>query len=191
MQNGSIAWVKSTLAPGDLQLTADTQMLKKGEVFFEVADTLTLICDALTIISPGNSFFVHAKSGKVIIAPIYKHVKLKIAGDILEIGQGEKITYRKKDGAFSKDILKPKERDAIVAGTAYEFRFSDKDVKEIVNQIENKYEIKIYVSDELKDKKLTIDLTDRSLKESINMIAASLGASYDIGSLVVKIGYQY
>lgn len=170
------------------------QVRLTGEAFFAVhRDTLhpfTIRTAALQIRVLGTSFNVAeksrsvtevaVKSGKVMVASLSSKTKLFL-------GPNEQAVENIQDGKLTKTLVSTPE---IVSPEAIKnkFEFNDAAVSEAFDLLQQAYHVEIvYDKQILGNCQLTARLTDQPLFTKLDMICASIGASYHLEGTKILI----
>ncbi len=189
LSDGSIVWLKgnSTLTYPD-RFAGDTRNVQlSGEALFEVAKDpahpFMITCGDLTTTVLGTSFNIKSIENNIEVMVLTGKVSLTSSKDTegMVVLPNEKVIYTGLKAQYSKVESAEVEKVATLAGTEYSMLFEDTPMSEIVRRIEGKFNIKVEMIDpKLGNCMITADFTDQSLKKTFDMIAETLGFTYEI-----------
>jgi ferric-dicitrate binding protein FerR (iron transport regulator) len=187
LSDGSIVWLKGnsellcpkTFPPGKREVTII------GEGLFEIAKdasrpflvrsgalTTKVLGTSFNIKTTGDSVSITLLTGKIVIsAPAGQPVTLSPAQQAIYTPQQSAIRQHPQD---SSDVR------SIIEQTEYGMAFNDARLNNILNRIERKFDVTIRLSDTaIAANRLTADLTDQSLDQSMNMICQALNLEFN------------
>lgn len=182
--------------------TSQREVFLSGEAFFEVAKNpqwpFVVHADELVTQVVGTSFLISAypesktfqvlvKSGKVKLFRKDKDTAFPTGEDAaITLTGNEKATLDRREKVFM-DGATDAARNPTPAFTR-SFEFKRKRIPEVFTILEASYNIKIvYDKDLVNNCTLTASLGDEPLQEKLNMITASLDASYEISGDTVRV----
>lgn len=196
LTDGTIVWLKpnSILTYPSLFEWAERTVSITGEALFEVAKDAShpflIQCGDLTAKVLGTSFNIKSGNGNIEVTVLTGKVSLYSFDhkhDLVVVAN-EKAVYNEVQDLIAKVELKKEEADQTVRGTEYSMDFEDTPMREIARRIEGKFNVTITMEDEqMKNCRITADLTDQSLDRALAMIAQSLGFEYEIKNAVVTM----
>ncbi len=186
LPDGSIIWLKanSTLTYPD-RFKGDTRNISfSGEALFEIAKDkdhpFIIESGAHTATVLGTSFRLAARSETLELTVLTGKVALSSdnAPHEVVVLPNEKVTYTGKVNAV-KETASVQEVEQITAGTEYSMKFTDHEVREVLARIEGKFNVTVD-TDHLTDTcRITGDLTDKSIEETLNTMAVLLDLEYE------------
>lgn len=194
--DGSLVWLKnnSSLTYPETFSGAERRVVLRGEALFEVAkDALhpfIIQCGDLTTTVLGTSFNIKATEADIEVVVLTGKVSLTSQGKGIVVLPSEKAVYRKEMKQLAKVDTRPHEAAATISGTEYDMNFRQMRMREVVRRIELKFDVRISVVDAaMNNCTLTADLTDQSLQRTMDVIAATLHASYETeGKMITLTG---
>jgi len=149
----------------------------KGEAFFEVtkgstfkvstpSGTITVLGTSFNVFSRGGDLEVACKTGKVEVEIPTQNFKESIT-------QGEVISF-KSDTVKKENYV----TDQIGKWHSGEFYFNNRDVQEVINEIERQFDIEVEVEDGI-DSKFTGFFLSSDLVMALEMVCLPLDLSYE------------
>ena len=188
LSDGSIIWLKGnsklifpvTFGDGDRVVTLE------GEALFEVAKDAAhpfkIHCGSLTTQVLGTSFNIRNTGQETRVTVLTGKISLSAPQS------ARVILYPKQQAVYSAPgagIAKQEQHSASVQeltkGTEYDMSFNDARMTEVIHRIERKFEIDIQTEDTTITSNLfTADLTDQSLKNTMEMISQALNLAFEI-----------
>lgn len=190
LNDGTIVWLKkdSEVAYYEKQESGRTfrNSRIRGEALFEVAkdETRPFIIQSgdVQIRVVGTSFNLKAIDNNIELSLLTGKVTMFTSKDSssIEVVPNEKVTYN-GNGKFEKVSLTKTEEASMVTDTHYKLAFSDAAMSDIVQSLELKFDVDIEVeNDQISSCRVSIDLTDRSLTESLQLISDVLHVDFTI-----------
>jgi ferric-dicitrate binding protein FerR (iron transport regulator) len=174
----------------------DRRVVLHGEALFEVAKDASrpfiIQCGELTTTVLGTSFNI--KSGEKDIEVVVLTGKVSLTAQNNQPGivvlPSEKAIYRKEMKQLAKVETQPEESVASVSGTEYNMNFNQTRMQDAIRRIEQKFDVTISLTDpRLANCIITANLTDQSLKKTLDVITLTLHARYEInGGMVTLTG---
>ncbi len=196
LPEGSIVWLQphSKLT----WYTSGDQMrhvILEGEGLFEVAKDsqhpFTVSCGDITATVLGTSFSLKITASQTIVLNVLTgKVKLSSSSDTqgIEVLPNEKITYAVSGVVNDKVVFGDAEKEQLIASTDYNMKFADTPMSEVFDRIGKKFEVNVKVEGEAVTRcRLTADLTDHSLDNTLLMIAETMDMHYEIKGKSVTI----
>lgn len=189
LSDGTIVWLK-----GDSRLTfpatfgsGDRTVTLQGEALFEVtkdaAHPFLIYCGTLTTRVLGTSFNIRHTGKETEITVLTGKVALTTAQlKRMLLFPNEKAIYSEPAATLAKDSVKAKAPvAALTQGTEYDMAFNDAGMTEVISRIEKKFEVNISLQDAaINNNLITADLTDQSLKNTIEIICQVLNLEAEI-----------
>lgn len=196
LSDGTIVWLK-----GKSKLTFPAAFSKdkrpvtlEGEALFEVAKDpdrpFIVYCGSLTTGVLGTSFNIRKnEKGEVAISVLTGAVVIGSNSTKEKIIRtNESIVYSE---VHSSVVNVQQSRTAIhefIKGTEYDMAFNDAGMRDVIQKIEKKFEVKINLEDTAIQKRLiTADMTDQSLEHTMDMISQALNLDIAINNKMVLI----
>jgi len=178
LSDGSIVWLKGasrltyphTFGEGNRDVTLE------GEALFEVAQDAThpfrIYCGDLTTTVLGTSFNIRNTDGKTTVSVLTGKISLTN-------GTAPAITLTANENAVytaGKTILKADTAlHEFTKGTEYDMAFNDAGMRDVIQRIEQKFNVNIQLSDTaIVNNLITADMTDQSLEQTVEMICQAL-----------------
>jgi ferric-dicitrate binding protein FerR (iron transport regulator) len=166
-----------------------------GEALFEVAKDANrpfiIRCGDVNVRVVGTSFNLKAIHDTLELWVLTGKVQLSTSGNPnrIDAGPNEKVVY-KGNGRFEKISFAPTEEITITKGTEYRMTFTNATLATVIESLEKKFDVHVKIDNERVNAcRITIDLTDRSLERSLQIITDVLDVSYTIeGSEVTLTG---
>lgn len=185
--DGTLVWLK-----GNSKLSYPSTFSEKtrnvslqGEALFEVAKDaqhpFIISCGELTTTVLGTSFNIKSSDDKIEVVVLTGKVSLTSANDeqSVIVLPNEKVVYdgHKKELAVTKQ--RNEEKLVAVSGTEYVMNFEDSRMREVIQRIEQKFNVRISLSDaNLNNCMITADFSDQSLESTLSMISQALNFTY-------------
>jgi ferric-dicitrate binding protein FerR (iron transport regulator) len=188
LSDGSIIWLKGnsklifprTFGDGDRVVTLE------GEALFEVAKDAAhpfkIHCGSLTTQVLGTSFNIRSIGLETHVTVLTGKISLSAPQS------GRVMLYPKQQAVYSEPaavIAKQEQHSAtlqeLTKGTEYDMSFNDAGMTQVIHRIEQKFEVDLQTNDTAITSSLfTADLTDQSLKNTMEMISQALNLAYEI-----------
>lgn len=193
LSDGTIVWIK----PGS-EFTFDEKGTQrhaslKGEALFEVARMpdrpFAITCGTITATVLGTSFNLKATDNQVELDVLTGKVKLTSRQDSsgIDVLPNEKVVYNDR-GAIQRLPLKKEERTALISKTDYDMLFDNTPMETVLERVAGKFDVRIHVSEKrLHQCRVTADLTDTSLENTLTILSDLLNMTYRIENSTVKI----
>jgi ferric-dicitrate binding protein FerR (iron transport regulator) len=196
LADGSLVWLKnnSSLTYPESFLGPERRVVLRGEALFEVAkDALhpfIIQCGDLTTTVLGTSFNIKTTEADIEVVVLTGKVSLTSQGKGIIVLPSEKAVYRKDIKQLAKIETLPDEAVSTTSGTEYDMNFRQTLMREVIRRIQLKFDVTLSLVDgEINNCTITADLTDQSLQRTMDIITATLHASYEIdGRTVTLIG---
>lgn len=196
LTDGSIIWLK-----GNSKLTYprkfsghERNVVLTGEALFEVAKDpqhpFIISCGNLKATVLGTSFNIKATEADIEVLVLTGKVALTSnkGSERVIVMPNEKILFSNANQQLVKFEAKVAEQTQIVSSTEYDMHFHDTRMDEVVDRIEEKFNVSVIIDDStLNNCLITIDLTDQSLDRTLEMASAILGFTYDIDNGAIAI----
>ncbi|MBT1704078.1 FecR family protein [Chryseosolibacter indicus] len=189
LADGTLVWLK-----GNSKLSYPSTFSEKtrnvslqGEALFEVAKDVQhpfiISCGELTTTVLGTSFNIKSSDNKIEVVVLTGKVSLTSADNEqgVIVLPDEKVVYdgHKKELAVTKQ--RNEEKLVAVSGTEYIMSFEDSRMGEVIQRIEQKFNVRISLSDvNLNNCMITADFSDQSLESTLSMISQALNFTYSI-----------
>lgn len=186
LADGSIVWLKNgaTLAYSENANLGTRHSQLSGEAFFEVAkDTarpFIIDCNGIQVKVLGTSFNLKSTTEIFEIQVLTGKVSVRADDDNvdLQISANEQLALV-PGGDVRKIPLSKKTSKAITSGTQFNMNFNDARLSDVLNRIENKFDVKILLDDSRAAAcRITADFTDNRLETTLNMITHILNVSW-------------
>ena len=150
----------------------------------------------------GTSFWVKAirnsptvevsvRTGKVAVFESAKETttQLNRKGNGVVIFPNQRVTFFEENSVFVTDLV---ENPVILPGetnaTAYDFRFNDTPLSEVLSQLERAYKVTIETNKmALNDCPLTANLNGKSLNAQLELVCAAIQGSYEVKGTTILI----
>jgi ferric-dicitrate binding protein FerR (iron transport regulator) len=191
LPDGSIIWVRenSTLTYPEKFTGAMREVSFTGEALFEIAKDAAhpfiIDCQGVTATVLGTSFNIKTTPSNTEVTVLTGKVSVTATGTAHEVIvlPYEKAVYTEAQQQLVKAEAKAEETAAVTEGTTYTMKFKGTRMEEIARRIESKFDVRLVLSDAaMGNCRITADLTDQSLTETLGMIAQALGYTYEINN---------
>jgi transmembrane sensor len=187
LSDGSIVWLKGNSSlnyPEEFENNRRKVTLE-GDAVFEVTKNperpFVIKFEGLTAQVLGTSFGISSDRGKTELTVLTGRVLLSSEEDDLLVMPHEKATYDRQHKHLTKEVIKKRDEASIINGTEYNMHFDDTQMRDILTQIEKKFDVHINLSDpRIYNCVLTADLTDQSLERTMSIIAQTLRCKYEV-----------
>jgi transmembrane sensor len=198
LADGSLVWLKgaSTLSYPDLFTGPSRRVTLHGEALFEVAKDASrpfiIQSGALTTTVLGTSFNIKTTDDDVEVVVLTGKVSLSTEDETqsLLVMPNEKAVYNGAARVLAKveQVAVEEEKDMILAGTEYSMAFEDVRMDEIIERVQNKFNVDVSFSDpRLANCRVTADLTDQSLESTLMLVSKALSLEYEIRGSKVRL----
>lgn len=186
LPDGTIVWLKKHSELTYAEIFNERYAKLTGEGFFEVAKDaehpFIIQCGEMTVTVLGTSFNLKVSRDSVELKLLTGKVNFSsIANPAgLQVVPNERVLYTAQTG-IKKYALQPHEVKQVIANTGYNMNFIHARFVEVVQRIEQKFEVTITLSDsEMEECHINLDITDHSLQSSLQMITSVLNVEYKI-----------
>jgi transmembrane sensor len=156
----------------------------KGEGLFEVAKDpshpFVINCGNATLKVLGTSFSVRATGDSIELTVLTGKVNITMTKNAagVDVLPNEKIIFP-RNGKIEKVTLANDEVSSITSGTEYDLSFNNTSLSDIGKRLEKKFNTNIAIEDTRAGAcSITIDLTDKSLERSLEMITEILDVDF-------------
>jgi len=165
----------------------------EDEALFEVAKDaahpFVIHCGTLTTRVLGTSFNIRQNHDQtevdVLTGRVYLSSENTNAIALLPYQKG--LYYRHKK-TLVKEARPALQIADLTKGTEYDMLFNDVPLAEVVQRIEDKFEVNIKVEGrELNSELVTADFTDQSLNNTLNMVCEALGLGYGFNGQLILL----
>jgi len=194
LTDGSIVWLK-----GDSKLHFPVRFKDslrevglEGEALFEVAKDaahpFVIHCGTLTTRVLGTSFNIRQNHDQTEVDVLTGRVYLSSENtNTIALLPYQKGLYYRHKKTLVKEARPALQIADLTKGTEYDMLFNDVPLAEVVQRIEDKFEVNIKVEGrELNSELVTADFTDQSLNNTLNMVCEALGLGYGFkGQLIL------
>jgi len=187
LADGSLVWLKnnSSLTYPETFPGPERRIELRGEALFEVAkDALhpfIIQCGELTTTVLGTSFNIRTTEADIEVVVLTGKVSLTSQGQGIVVLPSEKAVYRKEMKQLAKVNAQPDEAVSTTSGTEYDMNFQETLMREVIQRIQLKFDVAIsLINEEMNNCTITADLTDQSLQRTMDVIAATLHATYEL-----------
>ena len=165
----------------------------EGEALFEVAKDADrpffVQCGNARVKVLGTSFGIRATHGIVEVTVLTGKVNLSSDTNAkgIDLLPQEKAIYR-SDGTFEKFETPHQELTSLIENTDYTRHFANADMAEVLHRLEEKFNVTVELSDRtMRNCRVTIDLTDKSLDHSLKLVSEVLNFRYTVDRKTVTI----
>jgi ferric-dicitrate binding protein FerR (iron transport regulator) len=196
LDDGSLVWLKnnSSLTYPEKFKGRDRRVVLRGEALFEVAKDAShpfiIQCGELTTTVLGTSFNIKSNEKDIEVVVLTGKVSLTAQNDQqgIVVLPSEKAVYRKEMKQLAKVETQPEESVASVSGTEYDMNFNQTRMLEAIRRIEQKFNVAISLTDpSMNNCIITANLTDQSLKKTLDVITLTLRARYEVTGRIVTL----
>lgn len=165
----------------------------KGEGLFEVAkdEARPFIIESgeVKIRVVGTSFHLKANANDVALSLLTGKVTMYATtnNNSMDVVPHEKVMYLGQ-GQFEKVSLSEAEAEAVMDDTDYKLAFADAPMSRVIERLEQKFGVEINVDHaQIRRCRVNLDLTDRSLEKSLQLITDVLPVEFTIAGNVVRL----
>lgn len=165
----------------------------EGEGLFEVAKDadrpFVVQCGDARVRVLGTSFSIRTNPDIVEVTVLTGKVNFSSSTNAegLDLLPLEKAIYR-SDGTFAKLETQHQEIASLTENTGYNMHFSNTDMAEVFQRLEGKFNVTVKLSDPaIRNCRITIDLTDKSLDHSLRLVSEVLNLKYTVERKTVTI----
>lgn len=185
LADGTIVWLRPqsrlTYADDDLSRNATLSGAGLFEVSKDSRRPFTIHCGDVQVKVVGTSFHLKSTGPGIELKVLAGKVNISSASDTSGIDVSSKEMAHYADGEVKKQPMNSEEIRTLTTDTEYDMQFTNTPMQEVLNRIEQKFDVKIDVEDaRLKRCRITVDLSDQSLEETFNMIKALLDISFTL-----------
>ncbi|HYG18911.1 MAG TPA: FecR domain-containing protein [Ohtaekwangia sp.] len=186
LKDGSLVWLKddSKLVHYLDEENGIRYNELKGEALFEVArdaeHPFVIRCGAVTLRVLGTSFNVKARGDTLELSVLTGKVNISLGQGKMAIDAipNDRILYTGQDG-FKKIAMDTSAILMATARTEYQMEFNNAPLGQVIERLHKKFNAAIMLADKKAGAcKITVDLTDRSLEQSLQMITEVLDVTY-------------
>lgn len=197
LNDGSLVWLRGESSElfYDESREEETRFSTfQGEALFEVAKDVerpfVIQCGDARVRVVGTSFSLRATNDLVEVTVLTGKVNLSSPQNPegIDLLPQEKGVYR-SGGKFERLLPEQHEIVSLTENTEYNMRFTNTSMDEVFRRLEGKFNVPIALSDTaVGDCRITIDLTDKSLENSLRLISEVLNVRYSKGDTVKVTG---
>lgn len=187
LPDGTLVWLKGNSRleyPKQFaQHAPEREVLLTGEALFEVAKNprqpFFIQCGRVEAKVLGTSFNIREIQEDHQVEVVVLTGKVALSGKEQEVNNAKPMVVEPMQRAiagregFSKDSVQA--ISMYVQGTAYDMRFDETSLKEVLERIEQKFDVEIIYKDVGQNCRITADFTDQSLQVTLQMMAFTLG----------------
>lgn len=183
LDDGSIVWLERDSHFGFANQPGERLVTLTGEALFEVAkdparpfriqyqDVTVEVVGTSFRLKTGDSVQLTVLTGRVHVSSLRDSIGV-------DVTPNEKIVYVPA-GLVQRSVLLPEEKVEAIAHTEYALDFTNNSLQEVVTKLSEKFDVAITIENKEAGRcRLTIDLTDHSLTEALDMIAEVLPIEY-------------
>ncbi|MBT1688967.1 FecR family protein [Dawidia soli] len=196
LDDGSLVWLKnnSSLTYPEKFTGKDRRVVLRGEALFEVAKDAShpfiIQCGELTTTVLGTSFNIKSSEKDIEVVVLTGKVSLTAQNDAsgIVVLPSEKAIYRKEMKQLAKVEAQPEESVSSISGTEYNMNFEQTRMQEAIRRIELKFNVTISLTDpSMGNCIITANLTDQSLRKTLDVITLTLRAHYEVNGKTVTL----
>jgi len=193
LEDGSLVWMQGNSNLVYYYDESDNTRYSElqGNGLFEVAKDadhpFVVKCGHVMIRVVGTSFRVESSQDSLVLRVLTGKVNVKFPNqESIDVHPNEKLVYTQ--GMFIKSLLSSVETTQAVAGTTYAMHFENSTLHAVLRKLEDKFNVKVELQNHAAGKcHLTVDLTDRSLERSLQMLTEVLDIDYQADGDKVRI----
>lgn len=187
LNDGTLVWLRgnSKLAHYNKDSEGIRYTELDGEALFEVAkDTnhpFIIQCGEISLKVLGTSFSVKTRNDSLELKVLTGKVNISLPNNAagINVEPNEKVLYT-GNGKLEKLALEKSEALEVIANTEYNMQFINTTLDQAFESIEKKFDVTVKLADRrIRECRITVDLTDRSLENSLQMIAEVLNIQYE------------
>jgi ferric-dicitrate binding protein FerR (iron transport regulator) len=195
LNDGTIVWLRAgsklTYFEKLKDGTRNTEL--QGEALFEVAKDAShpfiIKCGDVYVKVLGTSFSIKTRHDSLELLVLTGKVNLSSGTNTsgMDVEPNQKAIYN-GNGQFEKISSEEKEVQAITSHTEYNMQFTDATMDDIFKKIEDKFDVKITLSNRQIGKcRITADFTDHSLENTLQMITEILDVNYNKKAGIITV----
>ena len=188
LPDGSIVWLKNNsklIYP--IKFIGNTRKVELvGEALFEVAKDAShpfiIRSGTLTTSVLGTSFNIKHTNNRIEVNVLTGRVFLSSTdAPAIILHPKQKAVYDELKKNIVKDTKPVLYIDSLTAGTEYNMNFNETRVGSVLRQVEKKFDVSILVkSQQIKNELITVDITDKSLVNTLSIMSEALNLQYKI-----------
>jgi transmembrane sensor len=199
LPDGNIVWLKgaSRLIYPSTFTGKDREVTLEGQAFFEISKDpsrpFLIHCGTLTTKVLGTSFNINNVGAHTEVVVFTGKVTLSSAhsNDTVLLTANDQAVYTETEKSFvvKENINSTSEqKTAYLQGTDYDMNFDDKAMEVVLKRIEQKFNVVVKVDNtKLLQCRVTADLTDQSLDDTMGILKQTFGGEYEINGNEVNI----
>lgn len=184
LEDGTIVWLQEDSRFSFANQPGERLATLTGEALFEVAkdpsrpftiryqDVAIRVLGTSFRLRTGDSVQLTVLTGKVHVSSVKDSIGV-------DVTPNEKIVYVPA-GLVQRTRVAPKERAQVIAETEYAMDFSNATLAEVTRKLAAKFEVEVKVEPDAAACRLTIDLTDQSLSDALEMLGEVLHIQHRI-----------
>jgi transmembrane sensor len=165
----------------------------EGEALFEVAKDadhpFIVECGEIKVKVLGTSFSIKTAIDHVELTVLTGKVNISSPSNSegIDVLPHETVVYQ-TTGAVKRIEATQRAITSITENTQYHMEFANDGLGEVIERIENKFNVKVKLSDKrIRNCRITADFTDSSLETTFQMISEVLGVDYSIDENTVTV----
>lgn len=188
LSDGSIVWLKGNsklIFPASFG-AGNREVTLQGEALFEIAKDprhpFLVKCGTLTTTVLGTSFNIRETGKETQITLLTGKIALSAPQSApVVLYPEQQAVYAATGTAIRKQEEGTPPINDITKGTEYNMAFNDATMQQVLQRIENKFEVDIQLQDAVINSNLiTADFTDQSLQHTMEMISQALNLDFSI-----------
>lgn len=193
--DGSLVWLRgeSRLQYFEVEGNGSRHAVFEGEGLFEVAKDeahpFVLQCGDVSIRVLGTSFGIRMGPNWMELTVLTGKVNLSSTANAkgIDVLPREKVIY-KTNGGFEKVAATRQEISSIIKDTYYEMEFANTLMGDVIDRLARKFNVSIDLSDpRIRNCRVTVDLTDQSLDQSLKFITEILHVTYTMQGRAITL----
>lgn len=195
LSDGSIVWLKGNsklIYPAGFG-AGNREVTLQGEALFEIAKDprhpFLVKCGTLTTTVLGTSFNIRETGKETQVTLLTGKIALSAPQSApVVLYPEQQAIYATTGTAIRKEEEGTPPISDITKGTEYNMAFNDATMQQVLQRIENKFEINIQLQDAVINTNLiTADFTDQSLQHTMEMISQALNLDFGINGKTILL----
>lgn len=193
LNDGTIVWLQEDSKFVYYEKDGERHAKLTGEGLFEVAKIpdrpFTIACGDINVKVVGTSFSLKTGQEHIELSVLTGKVNLTSTIDNIgvDVEPKEKIIYTTK-GKIERKIITGSEVSAIIKNTGYDMAFRSAPMERVIECIARKFDVTVTVeNDSLRSCHISVDLTDKSLESTLQLLTELIDVSYTINGQHVEL----
>lgn len=193
LNDGTIVWLQEDSKFVYYEKEGQRHAKLTGQGLFEVAKIpdrpFTITCGDINVRVVGTSFSLKTGQEHVELSVLTGKVNLTSTADNIgvDVESKEKIIYT-TEGKIERKLITGSEVSAIIKNTGYDMAFRSASMEHVIECIAKKFDVTVTVENEsLRRCHVSVDLTDKSLESTLQLLTDLIDVSYSINGQHVEL----